>query len=171
VFSHVQKLFNFDIIHIIFGSNNKAIPLRSNQTKLTAQETAATTTIQVTAPRGPYDMGSMLPLAAPFDGEALAAALDDAEAGALPELEVKAPSVVSAVFEIVTPVEFVQKVSPLLGPVPLTKLTAAHCTSLAITPSEDLLFLYLNLPDTKVHQGHWQPIGSDLAGPSSFEEQ
>jgi hypothetical protein len=66
----------------------------------------------------------MLLLAAPLDADGLA---ELAAAGPLPTSDVKAPSFESEVLEIVMPDEFAHPPDPPVGPVPLTKLTYAHC--------------------------------------------
>lgn len=96
--------------------------------RLTAHETAATTTSHATAPNGPYCIGSILPAAAPRDGEGLAVVVFAlADAGALPSLAVKDESLASLVLESVTPLELEHPPDPPAAPVPLIKLTAAHC--------------------------------------------
>lgn len=100
----------------------------------TAVVPAAMRTIQATVPILPYPIPVTDPAAAAFEVEDAAAleALEAPEAedeGALPPAlpELIPERVASVTGLIVTPVAFMQPPDPPAGPLPVTKLTAAHC--------------------------------------------
>jgi hypothetical protein len=98
-------------------------------------------TIQATVPMLPYPS----PLTDPATAAALevedAIALDDVDA-VVDEFEPRLVSIASVTFANVTPVALLQPPDPPVGPVPVTKLTAAHCENL-LAFDVDFLRLWL----------------------------